>query len=165
MDTAKYKRDKIFLVYKVGETLCSTLSILQDTDSNRNICWIIEDGYREQKVKGETRIPHGRYRVIKRTHGRIAAKMRKRFGYKYIFELEGVPNFTDILIHPGNFIKDTEGCLLPNTSAAWDNDKDQSFRGSFSVAAYKRLHAHINEAIRRYENVFIDIDRNQWLIS
>jgi hypothetical protein len=55
------------------------------------------------KVKGESAIPYGAYKV------------RKTFSPKYgrtMWELQNVPGFQGIRIHSGNTEKDTEGCLL-----------------------------------------------------
>ena len=75
-------------------------------------CDILEDVVREVpgvpveqwKVKGQTAIPTGRYRVRLETSA--------RFGPDTL-TLENVPGFQYIRIHGGNTAKDTEGCLLP----------------------------------------------------
>lgn len=75
-------------------------------------CWTLEDPIREipgqpvsaWKVKGDTAIPAGRYRVIR--------SRSPRFG-KVLPLLEHVPGFDGIRIHAGNRSADTEGCLLP----------------------------------------------------
>ena len=77
-------------------------------------CFSIEDVIREQpgqpvetwKVRGETAIPQGRYRVVL-THS-------QRFG-RVLPLLVDVPGFRGIRIHPGNTAADTEGCLLFGT--------------------------------------------------
>ena len=76
------------------------------------ICFVLEDPVREVegqpveswKIKGETAIPRGRYRV-ERTFS-------NRFGHTTPQLLE-VPGFQGVRIHPGNTTADTEGCLLP----------------------------------------------------
>lgn len=77
-----------------------------------HICWMLEDPERERpgvpvadwKIKGETAIPRGRYR-IERTFS-------NRFQYTTP-QLMDVPGFSGIRIHSGNTTADTEGCLLP----------------------------------------------------
>jgi hypothetical protein len=71
----------------------------------------LEDQLREQpgkpveswKVKAQTAIPAGRYRV--------RLTMSARFG-KTLPLLDPVPGFSGIRIHAGNVHRDTEGCLL-----------------------------------------------------
>ena len=66
-------------------------------------CWTLEDAIREQKVPGETCIPHGVYRVD--------ITPSQRF-HRLLPILLDVPGFTGVRIHPGNTIADTKGCLL-----------------------------------------------------
>jgi Family of unknown function (DUF5675) len=77
-----------------------------------HICWTCEDCVREipgqpvesWKIKGQTAIPFGRYK-IERTFS-------NRFGHT-MPQLLDVPGFEGIRIHPGNSASDTEGCILP----------------------------------------------------
>ncbi len=77
-------------------------------------CWVLEDVVREVegqpvhtwKVKGQTAIPAGTYR--------IALTMSQRFG-RVLPLLVDVPGFEGIRFHPGNTTEDTEGCILPGT--------------------------------------------------
>jgi hypothetical protein len=61
------------------------------------------------KVKAQTAIPVGRYRLtwtLSPSRGICTPR------------LEGVPNFRGILIHTGNTEDDTEGCILPGLTRA-----------------------------------------------
>lgn len=88
------------------------VTIGQLTINGRAICWMLEDPVREiegrpveeWKIKGQTAIPRGRYK-IERTFS-------NRFQYTTP-QLMDVPGFTGIRIHTGNTAADTEGCLLP----------------------------------------------------
>ena len=80
----------------------STLGFLY-TDDRKAECFTLEDGFKEIKVWGETRIPAGRYL--------LECRVSPHFGREMIY-LKGVPNFTDVMIHSGNKVTDTNGCIL-----------------------------------------------------
>lgn len=75
-------------------------------------CFTLEDPVREQpdvpvaewKVQGDTAIPSGRYRVNVTPSARFK---------RLLPELVGVPGFSGIRIHPGNWAANTQGCILP----------------------------------------------------
>lgn len=76
-------------------------------------CFGLEDEFREVKVKGDTRIPAGRYELKIRKEGGFDAKYKVRFPFhKGMLHVQDVPGFEYILIHVGNTEKDTGGCLL-----------------------------------------------------
>ncbi len=87
------------------------------------------------KVAGETAIPAGRYLV--------ALTMSPHFG-RVTPELLNVPGFTGIRVHPGNYAKDTEGCLLVGLVRA-----EQAIRSS--GIACQQLQASIEAAASRGE--------------
>lgn len=80
-------------------------------------CDTLEDTYRdlekENKVKGETCIPFGTYSL---TLGIQSPRFKDNKSYAfcdgYLPRLENVPHFDGILIHIGNYPKDTDGCIL-----------------------------------------------------
>lgn len=57
----------------------------------------------EEKTWGKTAIPVGSYDVTK--------GWSKKFS-RFLPYVNGVPEFTGIMIHPGNTPKDTQGCIL-----------------------------------------------------
>ena len=91
-----------------------TISVLRH--KGRPLSFAVEDRYRKEKVKGDTRIPPGLYPLVWRTTGRWAARFQK-MGYPGSLEVCGIPGFTDVLLHIGNSKRDTEGCPLPNLTA------------------------------------------------
>ena len=60
------------------------------------------------KIAGATAVPAGRYRII------ITPSPRFK---RLLPRLVDVPGFDGILIHPGNFPGDTEGCIMPGMRA------------------------------------------------
>lgn len=68
---------------------------------------------KNRKVKGETAIPIGRYRV---TLGVQSPKYKDRKEYAFckgfLPRLLNVPAFDGILMHIGNTARDSEGCIL-----------------------------------------------------
>jgi hypothetical protein len=113
-------------------------------------CYILEDEYREKKIKGETRIPCGTYRLDLR----VSPRFSPRLGHKVIW-LKDVPNFEFILVHPGNTEKDTDGCLL--TGKAVDGWTVTESRAAYE-AYYSKTAPAIDSGKPCYLTV-IDMDR------
>lgn len=83
-----------------GELICYTL---EDKDRGLDKDMFLYD-ISKIKVKGNTAIPTGEYRMI------ISYSPRLKI---YCPEVLDVPGFNGIRIHPGNTDKDTLGCILP----------------------------------------------------
>lgn len=140
----------------IAETPDSTFSRL-DIDGVF-FAFLIEDGHREQKEPGRTRIPAGRYQVRPRMFGEHYEKYKARFGHKFSIEVTGVPEFTNILIHIGNTVGDTKGCPLVNYGGYYDPGQNL-FVGKNSTQAYKDLYQRINQAILQETPIFLTINR------
>lgn len=101
-------------------------------------CFGLEDRYREPgepKVPGKTCIPCGRYRVTIERSPRLS----ELAGHDvFTPRLHDVPGFQGILIHPGNFERDTLGCPLPGLSFGEDGSPDR-MKVNDSVKAYQTI--------------------------
>lgn len=115
-------------------------------------CHTLEDEVREVegepvelwKIKGQTAIPRGKYRVI--------LSHSQHFG-KVLPEVLNVPGYIGVRIHPGNTAADTEGCILVGD----DEPTAQGFMGH-SKAAFDRVFAKIQEAINCGEEVWLTVE-------
>lgn len=123
-------------------------------------CHTLEDEHRSQKLKHETRIPEGEYKLGIRDVGGFHNRYLNRYGdwHKGMIEVLDVPNFEYILIHCGNDDDDTSGCLLVGNTTN-NNNVSEGFIGS-SRAAYKDLYDKVipellkgNEVIIKYEKI------------
>lgn len=96
-------------LYIDGKYFCDTL---EDKDRGlsqaRTLAW-----NKQHKIAGKTAIPTGRYRV---TLGVQSPKYKNRAQYAfcngYVPRLLNVPAYDGVLIHIGNYARDTEGCIL-----------------------------------------------------
>ena len=68
------------------------------------LCYTLEDERRALKVKGETRVPAGTYKIKLRKEGGFHSRYSKKYGsmHKGMLWLQDVPGFEWILIHTGN---------------------------------------------------------------
>lgn len=110
-------------------------------------CFTLEDEYRTDKIKGETRIPAGTYKVEKReVLSGLTEKYRKKYPwFDFHFMLQDVPDFQYVYIHIGNDDDHTDGCLLVGDSIKsnrFNNDNNLTTSGP----AFKRLYQKMSDA-------------------
>jgi len=116
---------KIKRLYKTDNSTIGELTI-----DGKFECYTLEDKEREVKIKSETAIPKGTYKVIINQSNRFK---------KLLPLLLNVPNFEGVRIHPGNTNHDTEGCILVGRTRSKD------FIGQ-SRKAFASLFAKMKEA-------------------
>ena len=144
-----------------------TLGALQiQTESNNDFrtskyfCDTLEphaiDWRREEKVAGKTAIPTGRYRVV--------MSYSKTYKRRMPF-LQNVPHFTGIMIHTGNSVDDTRGCILVGKAVRPQKPEEESLTGKATVigrltdsrVTFNRLYEIIKEAMKKGESVVVEV--------
>lgn len=121
------------------------------------LCYTLEDEQRVLKIKGETRIPAGTYKIELRKEGGFHERYSKKYSNIHIgmLHITNVPNFEYILIHTGNTDEHTAGCLIVGDSQENNEIIKNGFVGK-SVNAYKRIYPRIAKAVQSGEEVTIE---------
>lgn len=109
-----------------------------------HLCYTLEDVVRDHKIKGETAIPAGTYRVSLEHSG--------RFGPDTL-TINNVPGFEAIRMHGGNTAADTEGCPLLGLARVGINGVRDCAK---AVALVKQL---VRDSLARGDAVTIEIVR------
>lgn len=138
-------------------------SLFERKDGGREwLCYTLEDEHREVKVKHETRIPAGHYRLSIRNEGGMHGGYSKRYdfhrGMLWLREQFNGATWSDdwgfsfVYLHVGNTQEDTSGCPLVGLS---QSSKDMTVTRSRD--AYKKIYPAIADAIDS-GGVYIDIE-------
>jgi hypothetical protein len=138
----------------------SSIGMWMDPLAGTRLFWTLEDtdrGLHSQmsdeeikaiKVPHLTAIPYGRYEII--------ISLSPRFGVE-MPELLSVKGFTGIRIHPGNYPRDTDGCILPGQG-----------RGPGEVyhsqRAYRQFLPVLREALS-HGPCFVEITKWRWKVD
>ncbi|MDR2651438.1 MAG: DUF5675 family protein [Prevotellaceae bacterium] len=129
---AKKEKYTIGRLYIDGKYFCDTL---EDTDRGLNQDMQLEH-IKKIKIAGETAIPAGVYEVDMNT---VSPKYKDRAQYKFcggkLPRLVNVKGYTGILIHIGNYPKDTDGCILigKNSVAGAVMDSTKTFNEFYPI--------------------------------
>ncbi len=109
------------------------------------LCDTLEDPVREgpdgilqpsEKVVGQTAIPHGTYELVLHFWPKFERSMPM---------LLDVPLYSGVFIHPGNWSKDTLGCILVGNR----NAKFANYIGESKLTFYLKVLPAIEEALRQ----------------
>ena len=131
------------------------------------ICGNIEDQKQNGlKIKGETRITEGVYKLGLRYDGGFHNRYLEKFGTDFHKGMLCIYNDSDwklkcydgkefqyVLVHIGNTDDDTEACQLPNFGVDFE-----TFKGTRSMDAYKKLYPILRDMILESEEGFIPIE-------
>lgn len=116
--------------------LCDTLEdVCRDINRDGDL-----DDAGETKVYGETAIPSGIYK--------ITLEMSPRFK-KLLPLLHDIKNYSGVLIHMGNWAKDTRGCILVGTRGV------DCLLGGTSLKALAKLMTELSK-YTEYQIIIID---------
>lgn len=117
----------------------------------------IEDGFNAVKIKGRTRIPAGRYKlVIRKVLSPKTKQYREKFPwFEFHIEIVDVPGYNYIYIHIGNTSRDTLGCVLTADSAN-NNQVENGFAGN-STKAFKRFYKRFYPKLKAEKEIYINI--------
>ena len=150
-------------VLRISSQSDSTNGILFDTTKGRKfLAYTLEDEYRDTKVKGETRIPAGTYKIKLRKEGGFHGRYTTKYGsmHKGMLHVQDVPGFDYILIHTGNTDEHTDGCLLVGNTQTENIGTKDGFIGA-SGDAYKRIYPPIAKSLENGDEVeitYVDFD-------
>lgn len=107
----KWKKDgySIGILYVDGVRFCDTL---EDTDRGLDQSMTTKE-IEEKKVYGETAIPYGRYEITMKVQSpKYKAYKQYQKCKGYLPRLKNVKGYSGVLIHIGNWPKDSAGCIL-----------------------------------------------------
>lgn len=147
-----------FEVVRVHTSDDFTSGLLYKVEGNNRefLAYTLEDEAREVKVKNETRIDAGSYKLSLQKAGRFHTKYKAKFSDKGADWWQGsilvndVPKFSGILWHIGNKNSATSGCLLVGL--------DQQFTDwvGRSTDAFVKVYPIVRDAILSQDEVWVD---------
>ena len=146
------------LRFSSQEDSTSGLLFLENDLGLNFLCYTLEDERRALKVRGETRVPAGKYNLALRKEGGFHSRYKGKYGawHRGMLHVTEVPNFEFILIHTGNTDEHTAGCLLVGDSQENNIIIKDGFVGK-STNAYKRIYSPIARAMEKGEMLQLNI--------
>jgi len=124
--------------------------------------FIVEDEPRIEKVKGETRIWAGTYKLgICKEDSPLTVKHRKTYNkdeewFKYHIEILNVNDFISVYFHSGNSESHTDGCQMPNYNLTITPEGE--FSGGNSFNAVKEFYKIVYPLLENDEDVLYIIE-------
>lgn len=150
----KVKRKAKRETYVIGDLSIDEVffsNTLEDTDRGLTSD-MSDEQIKEIKQKGITAIPTGRYKVVMNVQSPKFSKYKQyEFCKGYLPRLIDVPGYEGVLIHIGNYPKDTDGCILVGKNTV---------KGAVmnSTATFKKLYDILKNADEAGEDIYITIE-------
>lgn len=150
----KVKRKAKRETYVIGDLSIDEVffsNTLEDTDRGLTSDMSDEE-IKEIKQKGITAIPTGRYKVVMNVQSPKFSKYKQyEFCKGYLPRLVDVPGYEGVLIHIGNYPKDTDGCILVGKNTV---------KGAVmnSTDTFKKLYDILKNADEAGEDIYITIE-------
>lgn len=150
----KVKRKAKRETYVIGDLSIDEIffsNTLEDTDRGLTSD-MTDEQIKEIKQKGITAIPTGRYKVVMNIQSPKFSKYKQyEFCKGYLPRLVDVPGYKGVLIHIGNYPKDTDGCILVGKNTV---------KGAVmnSTATFKKLYDILKNADEAGEDIYITIE-------
>lgn len=150
----KVKRKAKRETYVIGDLSIDEVffsNTLEDTDRGLTSDMSDEE-IKEIKQKSITAIPTGRYKVVINVQSPKFSKYKQyEFCKGYLPRLVDVPGYEGVLIHIGNYPKDTDGCILVGKNTV---------KGAVmnSTATFKKLYDILKNADEAGEDIYITIE-------
>lgn len=139
--------------------------ILEDTDRDLNQDGDLEDAG-EEKILKETAIPYGKYPIKLEKTGTIyetyknpdfwRSRKQAEFAKEFVgmLMLTGIKGYARVHIHIGNYIFNTEGCLLTGTGTEMSKEP---FSVTGSTLAYVKLYRALIPYLLKGEEVVLEV--------
>lgn len=150
----KVKRKAKRETYVIGDLSIDEVffsNTLEDTDRGLTSD-MSDEQIKEIKQKGITAMPTGRYKVVMNVQSPKFSKYKQyEFCKGYLPRLVDVPGYEGVLIHIGNYPKDTDGCILVGKNTV---------KGAVmnSTATFKKLYDILKNADEAGEDIYITIE-------
>ena len=153
-----------YILQRFSDNRESTLGLLFKKSTKLVLMgYSLEDEFREVKIKGETRVPAGRYEImINRAETPLTLKYRKRYSwFKFHLMLKNVPDFVGIYFHVGRNDDWTDGCITIGNNV--NNNTITNGGISDSVECFRKFYLELYDILDHqfdgeYDNTaFIDI--------
>ncbi|MEM8999251.1 MAG: DUF5675 family protein [Bacteroidota bacterium] len=156
VDTSQIQNLKLERIYDGASYTIGKLYNLSG-GNKQGLSFTLEDEYRPVKVRGKTRIPAGKYKIVfHKSETLLTKKYRQIFDwFEWHLKLENVPNFPLIYIHMGNRSIDTEGSILVGKQVANLGSDEATLINSRQ--GFKEVYLRIAKSLKSDKEVYLEI--------